>query len=303
MSNVYLEQAARGLNQPWRYVLTAILLGLSVTLFNVPYSVFVYLAAQRAGDTGFRFDLAAGVVENMPFPVFMVGMVSFVVMLGMLAICVRALHKRPFTSLLGQEGGFRLGIVVKAAAGTFAVLGVATLVNVLVDGDSFRVNFEAGRFFSAVLLTLALVPLQAAAEELLYRGWLMQGLYRLVLRPWFAVGVSSLMFWVAHLPNPEASATPVGAAAYYLAVGSLLAWLTLRTGRLEAAIGVHTGLNLCSFLVASPESMMFQAASIFVDVRPGSARDLVLVALLAGSLFLVLRRGKRRAGLHPVAVR
>jgi len=303
MSNVYLEQASRGLNQPWRYGLTVVLLGLAVLLFNIPYSALVFLVARHAEGTEFRFEPATGVVESMPFPLFAAGMLLFAVLIATLAFCVRYLHGRPFSSLLGQDGGFRLGTAVKATAGAFAVLTVATGVNVLIDRGSFLMNFDAARFVPAVLLVLVLVPIQAAAEELLFRGWLMQGLYRLIPRPWVAVVGSSLLFWGAHLSNPDPAGAPWGAAVYYLALGCLLAWLTLRAGRLEVAIGVHAGVNLCAFLVAAAKTTTFQPVSLFIDVRPDPLRDLVLVAVLAGSAFMMLRRRKRGTRLRVLEAR
>ncbi|NOJ77282.1 CPBP family intramembrane glutamic endopeptidase [Myxococcus xanthus] len=302
MSNVYLEQASRGRNQPWRYVLTAALVGLAVVLFNAPYSAFLFLAASRSGDAAFRFDPVAGVVEGVPFPVFAVGMLSFAVVIAALALGVRAVHKRPFSSLLGQEGGFRVRPFLKAAAGAFGVLSVAAGVNVLMDRESFILNFDASRFFVALALVLVLTPIQAAAEELLYRGWLMQGVYRLLPRPWVAVAVSSLLFWAAHLPNPEASGTPGWSAAYYLTVGILLAWVTLRTGRLETAMGLHAGMNLCAFLVTAPATVMFRPASLIIDAQPNSMRDVAFIALLAVGTVLVLRRADDRPFAERVSV-
>ncbi|MFP2956295.1 CPBP family intramembrane glutamic endopeptidase [Myxococcus sp. 1LA] len=303
MSRVYLEQASRGRNQPWRYGLTAVLLGLAVVLFQVPYSAFLFMVAGRSDDPGFRFDPGAGVVEGMPFPVFALGMLSFAVVIGALALGVRAVHRRPFSSLLGQEGGFRAGLFLKAAAGSFGVLCVATGVNVCVDRAAFTPNFEASRFLLAAALVLVLTPIQSAAEELLYRGWLMQGVYRLVPRPWVAVAVSSMLFWAAHLSNPEAAGAKVWSAGYYLAVGGLLAGVTLRTGRLEAAMGLHTGLNLCAFLVAAPTTTLFRPASLFLDVQPSSARDLAFVVLLAAGAFFALRREEERSLSGDVPVR
>ncbi|QDE88893.1 hypothetical protein BHS06_07855 [Myxococcus xanthus] len=128
----------------------------------------------------------------------------------------------------------------------------------------------------------------------LYRGWFMQGVYRLLPRPWVAVAVSSLLFWAVHLPNPEASGTPGWSAAYYLTVGNLLAWVTLRTGRLDAAMGLHAGMNLCAFFVTAPATVMFRPASLFIDVQPNSMRDVAFIALLSVGTVLMLRRGDDR---------
>ena len=41
-------------------------------------------------------------------------------------------------------------------------------------------------------------PLQAAAEEIFFRGYLLQALGSLVAKPWFGVVVSSLVFALLH---------------------------------------------------------------------------------------------------------
>ncbi|MFP2964484.1 CPBP family intramembrane glutamic endopeptidase [Myxococcus sp. 1LA] len=192
----------------------------------------------------------------------------------------------------------RLRTIGKVAAGTFALTGATTGLFVLVAQDAYAVNFEATRFFMAVLLVLLVTPIQCGFEELLYRGWVMQGVYRLVPRPWVAVAVSSVLFWASHLSNPEAA----GMAAYYLVVGALLSWVTLQTGRLEPAIGLHLGINMCALLVATPATTAFQPAGLFLEVQPNLVREFALIVILAAGSLVMLRRHKHQQAQLPVAM-
>lgn len=99
----------------------------------------------------------------------------------------------------------------------------------------------------SVLVILALVPLQAAAEEYAFRGLIVQAVGSwLPKRSWWTLAllalVSTLPFVFGHFYDAWGLAD-VGIFA--LAV----LWLTLRTGGLEAAIALHVANNVGVFLL------------------------------------------------------
>ncbi|MDP3715838.1 MAG: CPBP family intramembrane metalloprotease, partial [Burkholderiales bacterium] len=142
---------------------------------------------------------------------------------------------------------------------------------------------------------LLLTPLQCAAEELVFRGYLMQAAGRLCRHPVVPALFSSAVFTLPHLYNPEVAAYGLGImAANYFAMGLLLAVVTLRDGRLELAIGAHAGNNLLLVLFVHYEDSVFETPSVFT----AGALDPVysLVTLLLGAiLFYVWFFGKLRA--------
>ncbi|GFN06041.1 hypothetical protein Smic_45970 [Streptomyces microflavus] len=91
----------------------------------------------------------------------------------------------------------------------------------------------------------ALVPFQAAAEEYVFRGWLVQVIGRAVRSPWPAVVLASLLFALAH-GFGELS-------GFVLLLYSALwwGWLVIRTGGLEAVITLHAANNLLAFGLAA----------------------------------------------------
>ena len=129
---------------------------------------------------------------------------------------------------------------------------------------------------------LVLTPLQSAAEELVFRGYVMQGLALLTRRPALIAIASSLAFTAPHLLNPEVlEHGALVMAANYFAIGMLLATITLRDGRLELAVGLHAVNNLFLALVANYEGSSLTTESIF------TAREFdpwySLVTLIAGT--------------------
>ena len=90
-------------------------------------------------------------------------------------------------------------------------------------------------FLLVVLLT---TPLQAAGEEYLFRGLILQGLGAARLPTWVCCLVSGALFAAAHLQFEPAL------FADRLFLGIMLAWLAIRTGGLEASIAIHAIKNL-----------------------------------------------------------
>jgi membrane protease YdiL (CAAX protease family) len=97
----------------------------------------------------------------------------------------------------------------------------------------------------SVLVILLLVPLQASAEEYVFRGFAMQALGSWIAWPVVAVVLPTVAFALSHAYNPWGM---LDVAVF----GVAAAWLTWRTGGLEAAIVGHVLNNTVLFLLLAP---------------------------------------------------
>jgi uncharacterized protein len=93
------------------------------------------------------------------------------------------------------------------------------------------------------LAMLALLPFQAAGEELIFRGWLTQTAGQFLRSPFLVAFIVAVLFALAHGFSHGAFAFP-----YYVVVSFGLSALTLMDGRLELAIGVHAAHNIAYLL-------------------------------------------------------
>ncbi len=95
----------------------------------------------------------------------------------------------------------------------------------------------------AIYLALILItsPLQAAAEEFFFRGYLQQAIGSLAGRAWVGVACSSLVFAIFHGDQN------VALFAHRLGFGLIAGTLVWATGGLEAAIAVHVANNVFAF--------------------------------------------------------
>jgi len=116
----------------------------------------------------------------------------------------------------------------------------------------------------AVLIYLLLIPIQASAEEVFFRGYLLQAFGRLT-RNWLVlVVINGGLFALQHMVNPEVGAAgPVLAALNWVASGVFFTLLTLRSGSLDYAIGAHVINNIAAaVLVGYPDSAMGNVALV-----------------------------------------
>jgi membrane protease YdiL (CAAX protease family) len=198
-------------------------------------------------------------------------------------VAVKLIHRRPLMTLVASGDRVDWRRIARAAL-VWTVIGlIAAFVEHLLHPERYSLTFRAERFFAFAAVALLLTPLQAATEELVFRGYVMQGLGLVFKRPAVIAMLSAALFALPHLLNPEVEQHGLLLmGATYFVIGWVLALVVLRDGRLELAIGLHAANNLLLVLVASYESSVLPSESIF------TARELdpvyMLISLSLGAL-------------------
>ncbi|MBI1965970.1 MAG: CPBP family intramembrane metalloprotease [Betaproteobacteria bacterium] len=262
----YLDLARQGRNDWWRYAL-----GAGITVFF--WLVLGYVP----------YLLLLGVELHEPLLDYLAVNFSIFMMFGGLALSVKLLHRRPLLSLITPESRTNWRRMARGAAVWAALAAIVVAVEHALYPGRYYLSFNPERFFMFLALVLVMTPIQSAVEELVFRGYAMQGLGLLVRSPALIAIASSALFTVPHLLNPEVHKHGVLImAANYFAIGMLLATIALRDGRLELAIGVHAVNNVFLALVANYEGSSLTTESVF------TARELdplySLVTLVIGAL-------------------
>jgi len=97
-----------------------------------------------------------------------------------------------------------------------------------------------------VIAVLALMIPAAAAEELMFRGWLLRQTAALLRRPFPLIGLTAIVFSAIHLDfSPDAFLTRA-------LMGAGFAYMTLRLGGIEFSTGVHAAHNILIILFLEP---------------------------------------------------
>src|SRR5690606_29784450 len=112
-------------------------------------------------------------------------------------------RRRPGTlsSVAGRLRWPWLLICLAVALLSMVLAQIAQVVLMVVTGEQTDDIFGwAGwdRFLPAVVVILLLVPFQAATEEYLFRGWLLQAFGAHLRSPWWGIVISSVLFASLH---------------------------------------------------------------------------------------------------------
>jgi len=110
-----------------------------------------------------------------------------------------------------------------------------------------KIQTDIKAYLPLLLITLVLVPFQAASEEFLCRGYLNQALIKCIRSPWIVFFLTSAGFAALHAWNPEAQGQMWPYLASIFTFGMAMCVLLYFEGGIESAIGAHIANNIFVF--------------------------------------------------------
>lgn len=176
------------------------------------------------------------------------GLLSVIVMIPSLWLAQLCLGIRPYGRGWSVALKIRWNLIFQTAVISLlaygVIFGVSLLIDLIPGGEPAPtpVDIDMSKALVSLVFVLILVPFQAAAEEYVFRGGLMQVLGSWMKSPWLAILLSSFLFAIAHIYDIWGM-TVVGF------MGLAAAYLTWRTGGLEAATSIHVVNNYVAFAV------------------------------------------------------
>ena len=137
--------------------------------------------------------------------------------------------------------------------------------------ENFVWNFNPERFFIFLILAIILIPMQTSFEEYLFRAHMMQGLGLATNNRLVPLVVTSVLFGLMHIANPEVGKIGYIIMIYYIGTGFFLGIMTLMDEGLELALGFHAANNLVGALLVTADWTAFQTNSVLKDMSEPSA--------------------------------
>lgn len=260
----YLDAVYQGKNNWWRYLLAiSVILFLWMIVGSIPLVLFnAYLMIDGNSNSGFTETGFSGVD---PLIAFLITMSGFLMFFLAIFISVRFIHARPFRSLVTPGRKINWKRLSFGFTFWFVIACLVSLFEAILYPNRYSVSLDPIPFIVFFFFAILLIPIQAACEELFFRGYLMQGL-GLRIRGLIALPlISGLIFGALHLWNPEMTETNGSwllASSYFL-LGWFVALITLVDGGLELALGLHVANNLYTALVANYTVSALPSESIF----------------------------------------
>ncbi|WP_242158477.1 CPBP family intramembrane glutamic endopeptidase [Aestuariivivens sediminis] len=264
---MYITQAFTALHEWWRYLLGVFIVIGAVLVGQLPFTIAVLFQAYKNGD-GLKGLNEAKMMQLLePNLNLFLMLLSFAVGLVAILLVNKYLHKQSFIHLTTSRPKIDWGRFWFV----FLLWGIVSSGLVLLDYFIFNpgnyvVNFELVPFLILLLIAILLVPLQTSFEEYLFRGYLMQGIGVIVKNKWIPLIVTSLIFGLLHIANPEVDKLGHVIMIYYIGTGLFLGIITLMDEGLELALGFHAANNLFTALLVTADWTAFQTHSILKDM-------------------------------------
>lgn len=285
---MFLEQGVKNENKFWKYLLG---------------SLFI-ITASFVGQIPLTLAIAYQTIFNkVPYPtseaeimtlfesnvtLFLI-LISFVFALAGVYFTVRYIHHQTFLSVTTSRQKVDWNRILFSFGLWGVFTAVLTVLFYYLSPEDFIINFKPIPFAILFVIATILIPIQTSTEEYVFRGYLMQGFANLARNKWFPLLMTSVIFGVMHIFNPEVSKMGYIIMVYYIGTGLFLGIITLMDEGIELALGFHAANNLVGALLVTSDWSVFQTHSVFKDIsEPSAGVDVILPVIIIYPIMLFI---------------
>jgi len=267
----FIQQAYKGNNEGWTYFTTLILLLfgwqligiIPLTLAGFYYSKDINEFYNALSDAFMNLGIDSNLYLLLIIFMFLGGLVF-------LFLGIKFIHKRKILTVLTSRDKLDWNRVLFAFLLWFTVGVVIFIISYFMAPEDYVWNFKPIPFLILVLISFLLLPIQTSMEEVLFRGYLMQGFGTWFKNSFMALMLTSVIFGLLHGANPEVAKLGWFIMVYYIGTGLLLGVFTLMDEGIELSLGFHSANNILAAMLVTANWAAFQTEALFIDVSEPS---------------------------------
>ncbi len=287
---MYIQQAFKSLHEWWRYLVGFLIIIIASQVGTIPLivAVMVKLISEGGSIESLQDQSVLMGILDSNLTLFLM-LLSFAIGLLGVYLVVKYLHNQPFVQLTTSRKKTDWSRVFFG----FGLMAVTTVIFTGIDYYSnpqdYVVQFNLVPFLILAAIAIIMIPLQTSFEEYLFRGYLMQGVGVLSRTRWLPLIITSVIFGLLHLANPEVDKLGNIIMIYYIGTGFFLGIITLMDEGMELALGFHAGINLTGVLLVTADWTVFQSHSILKDIsEPSTGFDVVAPVFILYPIFILI---------------
>ncbi len=262
---MFIEQAYKGKHEWWMYLVGTLVIFIGWQLLGgLPLLGYVGV---KALETGQFPRTTVEMIDLIGKNIFLVlSILSFIIGLLSLFVWNKYVHK---LSILQLTTSRKKVDWKRILIGFFTVAIINSsflLIGYFLNPEYYIFNFQWKPFLILCVIVFALLPFQTSFEEYFFRGYLMQGIGIISKTRWWPLVVTSTVFGLMHIFNPEVDKLGYLIMVYYIGTGFFLGILTLMDDGMELSLGYHAGNNMIGALLVTSSWTAIQTDSVLVDV-------------------------------------
>ena len=267
---MFIEQGIKKENNFGKYLLGSLLIFIASQIGSFPLLLAVFVKSFKEGKTVPTTNDAVVKFFDPNVSLFLL-LLMFVFAMAGIVVVVEYLHKQPIKTIITSRKKIDWSRVFFSFM-LWSFISIITTLLTYYQGDGeLQWNFQPGKFALLAVIAIALIPIQTSTEELVFRGYLMQGFGRLSFNKLVPLVMTSVIFGTMHITNPEVSKLGYTVMIYYIGTGFFLGILTLMDEGLELSLGFHAANNLLGALLVTSDWSVFQTYAVFKDVSKPTA--------------------------------
>ena len=283
---MFLEGIDSKTNPFIKYVKGSLIFVFFHIIGQIPLSLYIISQSDIVEGVQNQQDLFNNLPSNLTL--FLV-LLPFAVVLPFVYLVVTRLHNQSILSLITARNRVDYNKIFFS----FMLWGSISTLMVFFDywmsPEDFTWNFKPFTFLILFLISIVMIPLQTTLEEIIFRGYLLQGFGVLFKNRWMPLLTTSTLFGLLHLWNPEIDKLGIHLIWYYIGTGLFLGLITLMDEGLELALGFHAANNLVTALLVTASWTAFQTESLLIDnSEPSLGVELILTLLLIYPLIIFI---------------
>jgi membrane protease YdiL (CAAX protease family) len=285
----FLDNASEGSNSWWKYVLTVImsLVGGSLVAGIILGILLVVLSIFSSGGIANIYDFITSALSS-PFSLVILVGISYTLSYLFFYICLRFIHHKHLLKVINTVSGVRWKLLFKGLILWALILFILSLPDLIINPGSYQITYNSGNFLILLVICLLVFPLQASFEEILFRGYLMQGFSLISKKPWIPLLITSLLFGIVHFFNGTSLTSDLSIVASTFVVGMMLGILALADNGIESAMGVHIANNLYVALFFNSTDSGLQGLPSVVTSQAAEPFSGLFFIILASILMIVI---------------
>jgi membrane protease YdiL (CAAX protease family) len=291
----HLESTFTGKNSFWRYFLMiAAVLIISNTIGALP--LLVALVIKSASNPEVYSLLSANpndysVLGLEPNILLVMMLFPFIAGLAAFILIVKPLNHRTIKSTINGTTTIRWSRFFISAFIWLLLSAAYLIVYLKIDPSNFTLNNTTSSLLVLSLVSLLLIPFQAAFEEVLFRGYLMQGFAAMFRNRWFPLLMTSVMFGLMHAFNPEVKEYGFFTMIpQYIIFGLIFGVITILDDGIEAAMGAHTANNVFLCIMVTNKSSALQTPALYEQQNISPWTEFAALLVIGIVFVLILKR-------------
>lgn len=264
----HLEAAFKGKNSLWRYiVMFAVVFVVSNTIGALPLLIALIIKSTSNPEVLNQISVNPNDLSILglePITGLIMMLFPFIAGLGAFILLIKPLNNQSLKNTINGTMKIRWDHFFISAFVWMILSGVYLFIYLKLDPANFTINNKTASIIILSLVSLILIPFQATFEEILFRGYLMQGFAVLIRNRWFPLIMTSLLFGLMHAFNPEVKEFGFFTMMpQYILFGLIFGLATILDDGIEVAMGAHAANNIFLCIMVTNQSSALQTPALF----------------------------------------